>query len=473
MSIFTLKRLHLFIFFLVSQLLQAQTDSTKTTYIHIETITIEGNKRTKTPFVLRELEFGIGDSIALKDIAKTLERNRLRLMNRGIYLNAKLNVKTWNANNRVGIHIVVKESWYIWPIPVFELADRNYNVWWKEQNHSLKRTIYGVDLYHNNLTGRGDKVKIGLHLGYARKIETDYKLSGIDKKQKFGLHFNLFYKIQKEIGYKTEKNKLVFKFNPDEYLLKRFRAIAALTYRPALFSLHSLAIERYQTKINAEIANDLNPNFFLKAIAFQKHWSLSYKLEHDRRDIKPYPLHGWFGSLELRQNGLLKSDNINLFSAKGRLEKYVSFSSKTSLETIISGRFSATKSPIPYFNNQALGYERDFVRGFEYYVVDGKDFAYTKSSLHLQILKHNFYLKYMPLKAFQNVPLRVYFSINNDFGYVNEPTYTATNSLNNRLLWGTGIGLNVVAYYSRVFILEWSRNDLGEKGLFFKVKITE
>jgi outer membrane protein assembly factor BamA len=473
MSIFSIKRLLLFAFLLVFELLKAQTDSTKTTYIHIESITVEGNKRTKLPFVLRELEFKIGDSIPFAEISTTLDRNRLRLMNRGLYVNAKLNVKTWNGNNRVGIHIVVKESWFIWPIPVFDLADRNYNVWWKEQNHSLKRTIYGIDLHHNNTSGRGDRAKIGIHLGYARKIETDYKLSGIDKKQKFGLRFNLFYKIQKEIGYKTEKNKLVFKFNPDEYLLKRFRAIVALTYRPALFSLHSLAIERYQTKISSEIANDLNTNFFLNSNAFQKHWSLAYKLEYDLRDIRPYPLHGWFGSLELRQNGLLNKDNLHYFSAKGRLEKYFSFSSKLSLETIISGRYAVSKSQIPYFNNQALGYEKDFVRGFEYYVIDGKDFSYCKSSLHFEILKRNFYLKYMPLRAFQNVPLRVYFSINNDLGYVNEPTYQSTNSLNNRLLWGTGIGLNVVAYYSRVFILEWSRNDLGEKGLFFKIKITE
>jgi outer membrane protein assembly factor BamA len=473
MSFNSLKRLFFFAFFFVSRLLHAQTDSTKATYIYIETITVEGNKKTKTPFILRELAFKIGDSIALADVGTTLEVNRLRLMNRGIYISAKLNVKTWNANNRVSIHIVVKESWYIWPIPVFELADRNYNVWWKEQNHSLKRTLYGIDLQHNNLTGRGDRAKMGIYLGYARKFDIDYKILGIDKKQKFGLGFNLLYRIQKEIGYTTENNKLIFKFDPDEYLLRRFRAIVSITYRPRLFTLQTLGIERYQTKISSGVANILNPNFFLDSKDFQKHWSLAYKIEHDRRDIRPYPLHGWFGSLEFRQNGLLNDDNLRFFSAKGRLEKYVSFSSKISLETIFSGRYTVSKGTIPYFNNQALGYERDFVRGFEYYVVDGKDFAYTKSSLHLQVLKRNFSLKYMPLKSFQNIPLTVFFSINNDLGYVNEPTYIATNFLNNRLLWGTGIGLNFVAYYSRVFILEWSRNDLGEKGLFFKMKITE
>ena len=32
---------------------------------------------------------------------------------------------------------VLLENWYIFPIPKFELADRNFNVWWKEQKIRL------------------------------------------------------------------------------------------------------------------------------------------------------------------------------------------------------------------------------------------------------------------------------------------------------------------------------------------------
>jgi outer membrane protein assembly factor BamA len=467
-----LKRLLLLFFCLDYCTLQAQSESiANTAYVFIEAISIEGNKKTKSPYILRELEFSIGDSILMSDFGKTLERNRLRLMNRGLYSSVKINVKNWATNNHLSLNIVVRESWYLWPIPVFDLADRNYNVWWNEQNHSLKRANYGVDLYHNNLTGRGDVARIGGQLGYAHKLEADYTLPGIDKKQKFGLDFNVFYRKQKELAYKTEKNKLVFKFNPNDYLLRRFRFILALTFRPALFTLHSLAVERHQNKIAQDVATTVNPDFFLQSVDRQQHWSLVYNVEHDRRDIKPYPLHGWLGNLEIRQNGLLQKDNLHLFRVKGRLEKYFSLSTILSIESIWSARFSMSKKAIPYYNNQGLGYEKDFVRGFEYYVIDGKDFALSKTSLHFQVIKRTFNLgKYMPLPSYKSVPLKVYLSLNNDFGYANDPTYATLNPLNNRLLWGTGLGLDFVAYYSRVVQLEWSRNDLGENGFFIHLK---
>jgi outer membrane protein assembly factor BamA len=469
---FLLKRLFLIVFFFQHLLINAQTDSTKTAFVHIESITVEGNKKTKLPFIFRELEFVVGDSFPMSDLSTLLERNRLRLMNRGLYSSIKLNVKNWTINNHISVHIVVKEAWYIFPIPIFDLADRNYNVWWNEQNHSLKRANYGLDLYHNNLTGRGDVIRIGGQLGYAHKLEADYTLPGIDKKQKFGLDFNVFYRKQKELGYKTEQNKLVFKFDPNEYLSRRFRIMLALTYRPALFTLHSFAVERHQNKIASQIASQYNPNYFLHSQTEQRHWSLVYNVEHDRRDIRPYPLHGWYGNLELRQNGIAPKDNLHLFRIKGRLEKYFSFTPTFSLETTLSGRLSMSKDSIPYYNNQALGYEKDFVRGFEYYVIDGKDFALSKTSLHFQIHKRTYNLgEYMLIKAFKKIPVRVYLSVNNDLAYSNEPTYLTTNSLNNRLLWGTGLGLDFVLFYSRVIQLEWSRNDLGENGFFIHLKV--
>jgi outer membrane protein assembly factor BamA len=468
---FHLKRLLVFVFSIPCLLLQAQTDSTQNTFVYIDSILVEGNKKTKLPYILRELDFVKGDSLPINTLGKVLDRNRLRLMNRGLYLNIKINVQNWSPNNKITLHILVREAWYIFPFPIFELADRNYNVWWNEQNHSLKRTNYGIDLYHNNLTGRGDKARIGGQLGYAHKLEADYTLPGIDKKQKFGLDFNIFFKKQKELGYKTEKNKLVFKFDPNEYLARRFRIILSLTYRPALFTLHALSIERHKNKVSTLIATQFNSDFFLKSQLQQQHWSLVYNVEHDRRDIKPYPLHGWYGSLEFRQNGLLKNDNLNLFRIKGHVEKYLSFTPTFSLETALTGRFTATKNSIPYYNNQALGYEKDFVRGFEYYVIDGKDFALSKTSLHIQIHNRTYnFAKYVPFKALQKIPFRMYISANNDFGYVNEPTYFATNTLNNRLLWGTGLGLDFIIYYGRVIKLEWSRNYFGENGFFVHFK---
>jgi len=64
------------------------------------------------------------------------------------------------------------------------------------------------------------------------------------------------------------------------------------------------------------------------------------------------------------------------------------------------------------------------------------------------------------------MPVKWYLSLNNDFGFVNNPFYKENNSLGNQLLWGGGIGLDIVAYYDKVFRLEYSFNSLGESGFF-------
>jgi len=54
----------------------------------------------------------------------------------------------------------VSERWYTFPEPQFELADRNFNVWWNEQDHDFDRTEYGVDLLCYNFTGNYDLLEV-------------------------------------------------------------------------------------------------------------------------------------------------------------------------------------------------------------------------------------------------------------------------------------------------------------------------
>ena len=74
----------------------------------------------------------------------------------------------------IGLSLEVKESWYIYPAPIFELADRSFNVWWKEMNCDFDRVNYGIRIDHLNLTGRKDKFKIKFQQGYTRKYELEY-----------------------------------------------------------------------------------------------------------------------------------------------------------------------------------------------------------------------------------------------------------------------------------------------------------
>ena len=45
------------------------------------------------------------------------------------------------------------------------------------------------------------------------------------------------------------------------------------------------------------------------------------------------------------------------------------------------------------------------------------------------------------------------------------------NALSNRLLWGGGIGLDIVLYYDKVIQIEYSFNDLMENGYFLHLNL--
>jgi hypothetical protein len=133
-------------------------------------------------------------------------------------------------------------------------------------------------------------------------------------------------------------------------------------------------------------------------------------------------------------------------------------------------RTSLPRKKPPQSNNQALGYGSNLVRGYDYYVVDGLDFALLRSSWHILLFDGNFNLgKAMPVKAYRKLPMRLYFAVNSDVGYANDPYYAATNPLSNRWLFGYGPGLDFVLYYDKSIRCEWTWNDLGEGGLYVRI----
>jgi Surface antigen variable number repeat len=96
--------------------------------VQVDSIVIKGNKRTKSRIVTRELTFSHGDTLPLSTLSAILEQNRLRLMNTNLFLSAKINLKNWTEENHVIVQIDLIENWYLYPIPIFEIADRNFNV---------------------------------------------------------------------------------------------------------------------------------------------------------------------------------------------------------------------------------------------------------------------------------------------------------------------------------------------------------
>ena len=442
-------------------------------YVYVDTILIKGNKRTKDRIILRELNIGAGDSILISQLSEVLQKNEKFVMNTKLFTWGKINIKSWNGRtNRITLLIELSEAWYIWPVPIFELADRNFNVWWDEFNASLSRVNYGIRLNHNNTTGNMDPLKLVLQGGFTQKYELNYTLPPLNDDQTFRIIADLFYAKNREIGYITLGNVLQFERRENEFPEQRIRAGFNFLFRPRFRSYHFAKIEFQHNIISEYAANELNPDFFLDYRTRQRFFFLRYEYVFENRDIIPYPLSGNYLSVVLEKEGLGIFNDINGFYFRSRYAQYFLLAKRWSTEFILSGRVALFRQKQPYNRYRALGYFQDYLRGYERYVVDGLDFGYFKASLRYELINKRVNLgKVMPIKALRLMPLRMYLTLNNDLGYVNDPYFFENNPFTNRLLWGGGIGLDINISFGTTIQIEYSINHLREKGLFLHFKL--
>ena len=240
-------------------------------YILADSITIEGNRKTKDQVILRELKFKLGDSIAISNLSQILLESEQLIMNTGLFSMARISYKNWEGStNKVHFLVQVEETWYIYPFPTFELADRNFNVWWVEQNRSLDRINFGGDFTHINFSGRRDKLSIGFKYGYTRNYFLKYRLPFFNRKQTWGLKSEISFSRNRETNYATENNTQLFYRDEETFIYSRFRVTNGFTYRPAHHLIHGFEIEFRQNRVNDIIGKELNPNFFLKGRTLQR-----------------------------------------------------------------------------------------------------------------------------------------------------------------------------------------------------------
>ncbi len=448
--------------------LQAQEE-----HVIIHKISIAGNKKTKDKIILRELAFGPGDTLAVAELSDVLEQSEYMVMNTGLFTSVTITFKNWEgATGRVHLHIEVMEGWYIFPVPIFELADRNFNVWWVEQNRSLDRVNFGMEFSHTNFTGRMDRLKLEAQYGYTRKYSFGYSLPYINRSNTLGISTNVSFSRNREINYKTVDNRQEFFQDESGFQYERFKAETALTYRPGLRVFHNLIFRYHQNRISEEVAQDFNPDFFLDGRELQRFFSMIYIFTLDSRDIRPYPINGNYLRFILEKDGLGFFPDRNALTFRAQFDHYFPLSDRFSVGLNTGMKVSLIRRQQPFNDNRAIGFGPSYLHGYEYYVIDGLDMGYLKSNLRWELFNGQInFGKLMPLPAFRTMPLKLYFSVNNDFGYANDPFLKEVNFLNNRLLWGGGFGLDIVLYYDKVIQVEYSFNQLFENGLFLHLNM--
>ncbi len=451
-------------FLFCSNFLFAQND-----FYRIDSIQISGNKKTKDKILLREIGYEIGDSIAASNVKSEINRIQKRLFDTGLFNDVKVAIQTGVTTS---ISIEVIENWYIYPKPIFQLADRNFNVWWKEQNRDLKRVNYGARLAHINFTGNRDALKLFLQWGYTRAVEAQYSLPSFDKNQKIGAAIFVFYSEKKETGYITINNKTVFGSNEnEEIILKRFRTGLRFNYRPALFGYHSGNIEFHHNRGSDYLTQNLNPDYFGDGKSGIRFFMIDYDLKFDKRVFQLYPEKGYFFEWNIKKEGLGIFNDFNNLSTFAEFQYYYPILQKLTTAVRLKAKVNLIRNQVSFANNTGLGYWDDAIRGYELYVQDGTDFLLWKSSLRYQIYKKTFnFENWMPLYQYKKMSVQISLAANFDAGYVNEPTYKETNTFNNILLTGGGPGIDIILFNNFLINLEYSFNHIGESGFYFRTR---
>jgi len=440
--------------------------------ITIGKIILEGNKITRPHIINRELLFKKGDSLDINTLDQQLKQSRLNLLNTALFNFITIDTAS-EENGSLNVKIKMIERWYLFPFPIFEIADRNFNSW--VAHRDWRRVNYGGFLKWSNLRGRMESLNLLIRFGYDERYRILYDFPYINEKQTIGLTFMAALTQNHEVGYQTVKDVPLY-YRGEKYMLKNYTYSTTIDYRPSIFYTWSftLSANRYTydpklIELNSSYAPALSNSLnFIQSTLFYK---------NDRRDNKAYPLRGFFTDVELTtQNGLFsnKDSYSNLF-IKNNLMVAEKFNPRWSWSAGTTFKLSSNKN-LPYFLDQGLGYKRDYVRGYENYVIDGGRYILGRSNIKYNLLKPTVKnLKITGSEKFDKIHYAVYFNIFADMGYVfktdqvlNEPISgpLPNNRLQNTLLRGFGAGMDFVTYYDKVLRLEYTVNHYGKGGLF-------
>jgi outer membrane protein assembly factor BamA len=449
--------------------LRAQVDTT--TWLEVTNIDVIGHARTRKSFILREINLRVGDKISISDLQRVLDYNELRLLNTKVFNWVEITADQYHKGDRVSICIDGSEPNYFSFVPLIELADRNFNVWIRDYNASLRRVNLGGYLKHNNVLGMGDPIRLLVQFGYTNKFELVYGLPFANRAKTIGFEVQALFSRSKEVNYASRENRQLFFFDPDEFQYFRRRFTLQMRYKPRNLNAFLLRTEFHLNSISDTVAQHLNTEFFGDGKRQQKYTVFAVSYEHDERDIRPYPLQGKLFRAEFKQSGIPELEQFNLTQLSTTFRRYRSFRPNLSYEADFSGRITMFRKRPPFVNYRALGYFEHFVRGYEFYVMDGLDYALLKQSMRYRIWKKPIFIpaQVMPIRGLRAHPLRTYLSANFDLGFVNDPYLRTAHPLNNRPLMGYGISFDFVYRYGTVVKLELSRNDLGETGYFLHI----
>ncbi len=436
--------------------------------LSIREVTIEGNRKTRKKIITRELSVAPGDQLSLIRLNDTLKLDRNKIYNTNLFNEVEPQIQVVN-DSTVDLNIKVDERWYLYPVPIFRLADRNFNDWWVNQGANFQRVNYGLRVTQYNFRGRGERLRFMLQSGFEDRFIFNYLIPYIDKKQRIGIMPEFIWLDNNNTFFETREHIRQFR-DSDEVQRQLRNASVTFSYRKAFYNFHFFSIGGQTTTVTDTIAA-LNPDYFGDQATNQKFLSLNYTYLTDRRDNRNYPLHGSTFTATVDKDGIGVFDDLDTWTFFIRGTKYVDLNNDFYFGTSLSGMITSPNAP--YFNYYGLGFDQNiYVRGFETEIIEGQRFVLSKNSARKKIFSNKWDIsRFMPVRQFQTFPLALYGKLFFDAAYIrNYPNNQVNSLLTDKLIYGAGFGLDIVTVYDFVIRLEYSYTSDGQTQFFLNFR---
>ena len=332
---------------------QNTIDSTLTG-LPVHRIEIDGNRRTKSYIIIREMKSRAGTSFD----PHLLEEDRNRIQNLNLF--NRVSVSAFREQNEVVIYIRVVERWYLFPYPILFLNDRDWS-----------KLSYGAGLSHTNFRGRAEVLSFTFLLGYNPVVSIDYSNPWIGKNR-----LNLY----------TEVNLFIEQIRNKHFLDERVteKHVGGQWTLGKRFGYHTFFSVTMGYK---DISLDPLPEDASSVPDFYTIPYMGMSYIWDRRDLKEYPGKGWMVWLWLQKMGL-PSVRTEYLRFGWDLRAYLPLPYRSTLA--LRSFADLSSGEVPVFDRVYLGYSKR-IRGHFYERFAGEHVALWSLALRFPVIPvHHF-----------------------------------------------------------------------------------
>ncbi len=301
--------------------------------VKIDSIKIAGNELTEAIIILRELTFGIGDTLN----PELASFNRERIYSLDIFNEVRL--KPFKAEEKNILIIEVEESWYIYPIPFVTLRDKDW-----------EKISYGIAVSLKNFRGRNEKLKGVVSLGYDPSFSFSYT------------NPNLVYKhdlfLLTVLGFSSSTNKSTAAENLHGESFEHKIYFGRVTFGKRFGLYHRFALKTGFDYVETP--------FFIKGVnasdsRIDRTLMIGAFYTYDTRDLSHYPSSGIYAYVNYEFKGF-GINNINYRVANLDFREYRKFFNKLTAKWRFAIRHTAG-STVPFYDYSYLGFA-ERIRGY-------------------------------------------------------------------------------------------------------------